>query len=406
MPRGDMRTFWNFASADNLAFGSDSTLQLGRWIASRGWQRVLVITDRNLVAAGISSRIEGILRESGLNVSVFDGGRHEPDIRTANLAFASAQAFLPDVLVGLGGGSNLDLAKMSGILMAHGGKPEDYFGHERVPGPVAPVICIPTTAGTGSEVSHSSVLTDEINGVKVSTLSQFLRPTLAVVDPKLTLTCPPKATADSGIDALTHAIEAFTAIDHRQLDAAPGEPFPYSGKMPLGDLLAEEAIALVGKHLEHCVHQPESLPDREGMALAATLAGMAFSNCAVAVVHALEYPIGAAVHVSHGAGNGLLLPYVMEYNLASRAPQFAKIAARLGVDTGSMSEMDAAMAAVNVVRRLRSRIGIPDRLRDIGVSADQLPVFAKKSFEIKRLMRLNPRLPTESELLGILKAAF
>ncbi len=230
MPRGDMRTFWNFASADNLAFGSDSTLQLGRWIASRGWQRVLVITDRNLVAAGISSRIEGILRESGLNVSVFDGGRHEPDIRTANLAFASAQAFLPDVLVGLGGGSNLDLAKMSGILMAHGGKPEDYFGHERVPGPVAPVICIPTTAGTGSEVSHSSVLTDEINGVKVSTLSQFLRPTLAVVDPKLTLTCPPKATADSGIDALTHAIEAFTAIDHRQLDAAPGEPFPYSGK--------------------------------------------------------------------------------------------------------------------------------------------------------------------------------
>src|SRR6185369_5955787 len=184
----------------------------------------------------------------------------------------------------------------------------------------------PTTAGTGSEVSHAAVLTDKANHIKVSTLSQFLRPALAVVDPALTDGCPKQITADSGIDALTHAIEAYTAVDFDQLNEPDGLPVAYEGRHPLGDCLAEKAIALIGQHLVAAVQDGTNKAARDGMALAATLAGLAFSNCGVAVVHALEYPIGGAVHVSHGAGNGLLLPFVMRYNLPVRKPVFAKIA--------------------------------------------------------------------------------
>ena len=312
----------------------------------------------------------------------------------------------PDVIIGVGGGSNLDLAKIVANILTHGGHYKDYFGYGKVPGPIMPLVCIPTTAGTGSEVSHAAVLTDTVNQTKISCLSHYLRPQLAVVDPKLTLTCPPRASADSGIDALTHAIEAFTAVRFDELDVPADEPFPYDGKQPIGDCLAERAIELIGRHLVKAVLEPDNLAAREGMALAATLAGLAFSNNAVAVVHALEYPIGGALHCSHGAGNGLLLPYVMRFNLPSRTAEFARIAQLLGEDTTGLTESSAAELAITAVERLRSAIGIPQRIRELGGTADQLPTFAKKSFEIKRLMLLNGRQPSEADLLGILQAAF
>jgi alcohol dehydrogenase class IV len=300
----------------------------------------------------------------------------------------------------------MDLAKMTAILRRHGGSPTDYFGFDNIPGPVTPLICVPTTSGTGSEVSHSSVLTDTDNKIKVSTLSPFLRPARAIVDPKLTVSCPSKATAESGIDALTHAIEAFTAVDYDKLDVPPGEATPYTGRTPMGDLLAQQAVALVGEHLNTAVNKPTNLDAREGMALAATLAGMAFSNCGVAVVHALEYPIGAAVHCSHGAGNGLLLPYVMRFNLPERQAEFRRIAHLLGEDTSGASDDEAGEVCIAAIENLKRNIGIPERLRDIGVTQSQLPVLARKSFDITRLMKLNPRTPTEDDLLKILKDAY
>ena len=401
-----MRSFWTFASAGQLTFGRDSINVIGRMIKDRGWQRALLVTDKNLVAAGILERVAKPLAEAEIHFDLFDDGEAEPTVEAAVAAGAKAAETNPDVIIGLGGGSNMDLAKATAILHRHGGAPADYFGFGNVPGPVTPVICVPTTAGTGSEVSHSSVLTDISNKIKVSTLSPFLRPTRAIVDPKLTVPCPSKATAESGIDALTHAIEAFTAVDHDRLDVPPGEATPYTGRTPMGDLLAQQAIALVGQNLITAVNKPTNLDAREGMSLAATLAGMAFSNCGVAAVHALEYPIGAAVHCSHGAGNGLLLPYVMRFNLPERLVEFRRIAHLLGEETTRASDEEAGEVCIAAVEELKRAIGIPERLRDIGVTQGQLPELAQKSFEITRLMKLNPRTPSEGDLLKILKDAY
>jgi len=375
-------------------------------VRDRSWSRALIVTDKNILEAGIVDLVANPLREAEIEVDVFDEGEAEPSVDAALNANDRAAEFKPDVIVGLGGGSNMDLAKIVAVLHRHGGQPSDYFGFNRVPGPVVPVICVPTTSGTGSEVSHSAVLTDSINKIKVSTLSPFLRPARAIVDPKLTVSCPSKATAESGIDALTHAIEAFTAIDSANLDVPTGEPTPYCGRTPLGDLLAQQAIALIGEHLRTAVKKPTNLDAREGMSLAATLAGMAFSNCGVAVVHALEYPIGAAVHCSHGAGNGLLLPYVIRFNLPERPAEFRRIAHLLGEETPGNSDEEAGEICIATIEKLKRDIGIPERLSEIGVTQSQLPEFAKKSFEITRLMKLNPRPPKEEDLLKILKDAY
>jgi alcohol dehydrogenase class IV len=401
-----MRTTWNFFTAGQLVFGRGAVGELGHLAARHKFRRVLIVSDKVLAAAGIVQQATAPLAEAGITADVFDGGEAEPSIDAALRAIDHARRFGPDAIVGLGGGSNMDLAKIVAVVVAHGGAPSDYFSYDRVPGPVTPLICVPTTSGTGSEVSRAAVLTDTANHIKVSTLSQYLRPTLAVVDPLLTVSCPKKVTADSGIDALTHAIEGYTARHYSQLQLGPGETSAYEGSHPLGDCLAEKAIELIGRHLVRAVEQPGDLDAREGMSLAATLAGMAFSNCGVALVHALEYPLGGVLHCSHGAGNGLLLPYVMRYNLPERQSAFARIAQLLGEDTGGLGEAAAAERAIAAVERLRRAIGIPERIRDLGGKESQLPEFAAKAFAIKRLMDMNPRRPSEADLLGILSEAF
>jgi alcohol dehydrogenase class IV len=212
-------------------------------------------------------------------------------------------------------------------------------------------------------------------------------------------------TADSGIDALTHAIEAYTAVDNAVFPLPPGERTVYQGKHPLSDLLAERAIALIGRFLRRAVADGSDLEAREGMALAATLAGLAFSNVGVALVHAMEYPVGGATHCSHGAGNGLLLPFVMRFNLPARRPEFAAIARLLGADTAGLDEDEAARRAVEAVERLRADVGIPQRLHDLGVTEAHLRPFAEKAFGIKRILRVNPRPVTVEDVEGIFRAA-
>jgi alcohol dehydrogenase class IV len=401
-----MRTSWNFHSAGQLVFGRGAVANLGSEVRRRKLGRVFVVSDERLAAAGLVEEVITPLREADIQFDVFQGGEPEPAIETAIAASAAAKNYQPDCVLGLGGGSNMDLAKILAVLVAHGGQPVDYFGFDKVPGPTLPLICLPTTAGTGSEMSHAAVLTDKANKIKVSTLSQFLRPALAVVDPALTDGCPRQVTADSGIDALTHAIEAYTAVDFDKLNEPEDAPVAYEGRHPIGDCLAEKAIELIGQHIVAAVEDGSNKDARDGMALAATLAGLAFSNCGVALVHALEYPIGGAVHVTHGAGNGLLLPFVMRYNLPVRKATFAMIAALLGEDVSGMSEDVAAERAIAAIERIREAIGIPKRLRDLGIGREQLPVFAEKAFAIKRLMNTNPRQPVENDLLQILSEAY
>ena len=400
-----MRTTWNFFSAGQLTFGVAAAAQLGKLITRLGVGRVLVVSDQVLGDLGLLARVCEPLVAAGMTVEVFDEGEAEPTLQVVAKAVERARQFQPDAVLGVGGGSNMDLAKMTATLYTHGREPEDYFSFDNIPGPVLPIICVPTTAGTGSEVSSAAVFTDVANQIKVSTLSQYIRPNLAVVDPELTYSCPATVTADSGIDALTHAIEAYTAIDYSALDVVPGDPVAYEGAHPLGDCLAERAIALVGQFLARSVADPQDREARDGMSLAATLAGMAFSNCGVALVHALEYPLGGALHCSHGAGNGLLLPYVMEYNLPERIDKLARVAELLGADCAGCTPEQSARQAIEMVRQLRLEIGVPDRIREIGGTSEQLPQFASKSFEIKRLMTINPRTPSEADLLEILQTA-
>ncbi len=403
-----MRT-WSFSSAGALFFGRNAVrIHLRDACERLGAKRAFIVTDAILVKAGLLAQTAEPLTAGGVVFESFDRTTPEPGVELVRECVAAARAFNPDVVIGLGGGSNMDTAKLVSMILAHGGDPLDYTGDCRIPGPVKPLICIPTTAGTGSEVSAAAVFTDTAQHMKVSCLSPFLRPAFAIVDPLFTVSCPPKVTADSGIDALTHAIEAFCAVDNDAFPLPSGEKTVYQGKNPMADLMAREAIVLVGKFLKRAVKDGTDLEARDGMALAATLGGLAFSNAGVALVHAMEYPVGGAVHVSHGAGNGLLLPYVMRFNLEKRVELTRQIGWFLGLmPRPSETDEDGAEAALRAVEQLRADIGIPLRLRDIGVTEEMLPGFAAKAFAIKRLMRVNPRMPQSAdEILGIYRAAF
>ena len=396
---------WSFSSSSQLAFGWGSIRELGAAARRYSWKRVLVMTDPVIARLSIWEAVQDQLRRAGTDPILFDGGEPEPSIAAAQRGIDAARQYLPDAIIGLGGGSNIDLAKMTAVVARHGGSPQDYFGFDKVPGPVVPLIAIPTTAGTGSEVSHSSVLTDTGNAVKVSTQSRYLRPLLAIVDPEFTLSCPRKVTADSGIDALTHAIEGYTNTRSPDLAIPIDEPFAYEGKNPLSDLFAEQAIKLIHRSLVTAVESPTDRQAREDMALAATLAGMAFSNSGVALVHAMEYPIGGAVHCTHGEGNGLLLPHVMRFLRDVRTKEQSDIAGFLGIDTHGMTETEAADAAILAVDTLRERIGVPARLSQLQVTREHLPLMAKKAHGITRLMLLTAKSPTAADILDIYQRA-
>ncbi len=408
-----MRT-WSFSSAGTLFFGRHAVRHHLQEACERlRAKRAFIVTDTILVKAGLLAQVADPLTAAGVTFETFDKVTPEPGVELVRECIVAARAFNPDVVIGLGGGSNMDTAKLVAMILAHGKDPLDYTGDCRVPGPVKPLICIPTTAGTGSEVSAAAVFTDTANHIKVSCLSPFLRPNFAIVDPLLTVSCPPKVTADSGIDALTHAIEGFCAVDNDAFPLPSGEKSVYQGKNLMADAMAGECISLVGRFLRRAVQDGNDLEARDGMALAATLGGLAFSNSGVALVHAMEYPVGGAVHVSHGAGNGLLLPYVMKFNLEKRMGEFATIATLLKGDRlFEPAVMDRwpeapAAGAIREVEQLRADIGIPTRLRDIGVTEAMLPGFAAKAFAIKRLMRVNPRMPqNEDEILEIYRAAW
>ena len=400
-----MRTTWNFNTAGQLVFGRNAVDQIGDRVRQMGARRVLLVTDQTLLDAGLVDRVSAPLRAADVTVEVFAGGSPEPPLHAVNEAIAAARDCGAEVLLGLGGGSNMDIAKAAAVVLTHGGAVKDYAGDQVVPGPVFPLILVPTTSGTGSEVTAAAVLNDTDQGAKFSILSNHLRARFAVVDPLLTVSCPPAVTAASGIDALSHAVEAYTAVDNEAFPLPAGEATIYQGRHPLGDLLAERAIGLIGENLRRAVNDGDDLDAREGMALASTLAGMSFSNSGVAVVHALEYPLNDTVHTPHGVGCGLFLPYVMRFTGPARPQQMARIAELLESGDPAQPGDSAVERAAAAVEKLNADIGIPLRLRDVGISEAQLPAMADKAFTVKRILRVSPRSVAQEDLAAILRAA-
>ena len=399
-------TTWQFSTAGHIRFGRGCSRALPDELKRLGIDRPIIVTDKTVAEIPLVKALMDSIRNRCVKVHVYDGCVAEPPIEIAEAAILFAKASVVDGVIAIGGGSNLDVGKIVATVLRHGGNPRDYFGFDVVPGPIMPLVAIPTTAGTGSEVSHSAVLTDSIAETKVSTLSGWLRPSLALVDPALTDTCPPTVTAHSGIDALVHAIEAVTNRDFSEMAAVDGQAKAYQGSYTLTRIIGYEAIRLVGQFLVRAYRQPHDLEARDGMALAALLAGIAFSNSGVALVHALEYPIGGLTHCSHGEGNGLLLPHVMRFNLPNCTIAMSDIETGLSCDTRSLDRISAANLAIEAVVKLQRAVGIRTRLKELGLLREQLPLVAQRAFQIKRLIDVNPRRSSEQDLLDILVSAY
>jgi alcohol dehydrogenase len=365
-------------------------------------QRVLVCTDQNIVKAGICETALELLGEAKADVKVFDEGRPEVDRETIEQAAVVAQGYVPDVVIGLGGGSNLDLSKAVALLLKYPGPISAYYGENNVPGPITPVVAVPTTAGTGSEVSPVAVVADPERAIKVGIASRALIPKWAIVDPALTVSCPASVTAHSGMDALTHAIESFCA--RVRTGVSPHAIF--IGKNPVSDVLAAKAISCIAKSLATAVTHPDNRAAREDMALASLLAGMAFSSAGTAAVHALQYPVGEATHTPHGLGNAVLLPTVMRSILPSRIPEMAFIARCLDPGLSAEPDSSAASQAPDLVEELGAKVGIPKGLRALGLTREQLPHLSQLASTVRRLIDNSPVDFDESGLLRLLQEAF
>jgi len=400
-----MRPVWQFSIAQEVVFGPGACKKIGKIARRLKASKALLVTDQVLVKLGMGERIERPLSEEGILIKVFDGGKEDPPIRVAEecVAFAKGEDF--DLIIGLGGGSNIDLAKATAVVLRYGGSFHDYFGEFKVPGPVLPHIAVPTTSGTGSEVSPVSVLTDEEKKIKIGISDNLLRPRVALVDPELCLTMPPKVTADTGMDALCHAIECYTNIPHPYLPVPEDAEIVFSGKQPLADCLAERAIELIGANLRFAVDQGANLEARTQMALGSLIAGMAFSNAGVASIHALSFPIGGLTKATHGACNGVMLPCLMQYNLPLCMEEMANIAHLMGEEVEGLSLREAAQRGVEAVRSLMRDIRFPQTLTDLGVKEKDIKWIAESTAAITRLMRGNPRRIGVEDLEAILRSA-
>ncbi len=401
VPPSASNRHWGFSSAGRVFFGWGVLEEL-RHVHQEFGQRAMVCTDRNIIKSGIADRVESLLKEGGADVLVFPEGRPEVDLRTIDAAAEAARQFQPDVIIGVGGGSNMDLGKCTSILLKHPGPLSKYYGEHAVPGPVADIIAIPTTSGTGSEVSPVAVVADPNRFMKVGIATRRIIPKWALVDPSLTISCPPHVTAHSGMDALAHAIESFCARIPE--DRSPRAIFV--GKNPVSDSLARQAIQLIAKSLPVAVNDPSNRQGREDMALASLLAGMAFSNAGTATVHALQYPVGEATHTSHGLGNAVLMPAVLRAIVKSRIPELAFIARSLDAAFDQTSDQDAAHDAPELVAKLGDKIQIPRGLKAIGMKREQLNEMAELASGIKRLLDNSPVPFDQSALLHILEEAY
>ena len=399
-----MTLFATLRTPRNLVFGAGQRHALAGYAAALG-RRALVVTDARLAADPEFTDLVDSLGPVGLEAIVFAETIAELPVECIDKAVEAGRAHGADLVIGIGGGSCLDAAKIAALLLAHGGKASDYYGEFKVPGPVLPLILMPTTSGTGSEVTPVAVVTDPDRAVKVGIASPHLISHTAICDPDLTRTCPRGLTAVSGADALTHAIEAFTT-PRRQPTGTIVHEHVFLGKNALSDHYALLAISHIASSLKRACDDGNDIEARERLMFGAMAAGLAFGTAGTAAAHAVQYPIGAMTHTPHGAGVAVMMPYVMEFNRHHCEAELAEIGRAMGLDLSGMTTFEQASATIDAVDDLFASIGIPRTIADLGITAAQLPLVAEQAMGSARLIKNNPR-PIELETMAILvKAAF
>jgi len=377
-----------FQLATRLVFGSNTLNLLPAELTPMGAQRPLIVTDRGLRQAGIVGRVEEILRAAGLSSGVFDGVEPNPSIETVERAVALYHQSGCDSLLALGGGSPIDTAKAIGVLVSNGGTVRDFVGFNTFSRPLPPFIAIPTTVGTGSEVTNYAVITDHSIKKKVVISNPLLAPKLAILDPELTLTLPPKLIASTGLDALTHAVEAYLTTVASDFTDAVGL----------------HAARLIARHIDRAVSPMRDAKTMGHMLHASCLAGLAFSYGRTALVHGMAHPLGAYYDVPHGMANSILLPYVMKFNRPDCESRLADLGRAMGFAHDLTPDGEAADAFVAGLVQLSARVGIPLKLSEVGVTDEFIPQMAKDAAESHNA-KVNPRIPTVEEVEALYRQA-
>ncbi|MFS1289834.1 iron-containing alcohol dehydrogenase [Pseudomonas piscis] len=377
-----------FKIANKLITGQGAIEQLDAELARLRVDNPLIVTDAILVACGTVDL--AVAHMGGRSHGIFDGVEPEPQVAIVRECANAYRAGRHDGLIGLGGGSAIDIAKAVAAFAGHEGALEQLFGIDQVPRKGPPLIAIPTTAGTGSEVTNVAILSDKQAQLKKGIVSDYLLPDVALVSPAMTLTCPRSVTAASGIDALVHAVESYLSLNGS----------------PITDALALGAIRLIVKALPKAYANPGHLKAREDMASASLMAGMAFGNAGVGAVHALAYPLGGRFNIAHGVSNALLLPYVMAWNKLACVERLRDIAQAMDVPVIGLSDEQAAEQAVKAMATLCAAVAIPTGMRSFGVPEEAIPAMAVEAAGIERLMRNNPRQLNAADIEQIYRAAY
>lgn len=379
-----------FYSPVRIVTGAGCVRVIAEELARLGVTRTLLVSDAGVRGAGIVDKVAALLRSATIPYTVFDAIKPNPTVENVK---AGVEALGGDIagagIVAAGGGSVMDAAKMIGALATNGGKVQDYDGVDMIPRRMLPMIAVNTTAGTASEVTRWAVITDVDRAVKMAIGDENIVPDVAIDDPELTLALPAGATAQTGMDALTHAIEGYVGLNHT----------------PLTDAMAAEAIALIADHLQTAVADGANLTARTGMMYAQTAAGLAFQNAGVGNAHAMAHQLGAVHDMGHGLANAVLLPYVMEYNAPVCLDKMARIARLLGSDVEGLSAEEAASHAAAAVARLNKAIGIPASLRECDLIGIDLDLLAEKALA-DGATTTNPRQTSLQEMRALWTAAY
>jgi len=381
---------FTFSTTRSILCGAGAAATLGATLRPLLGARVLLVTDRGLRRLGLLDPCLASLAAAGIEVAIFDEVEADPPESNIHAGVAAAHAHRASGVLAIGGGSPMDVAKVIALIAASGEELAGAYGIGMAKGPRLPLALVPTTAGTGSEVTPIAIITTGA-AEKKGIVSPLLLPDLAVLDADLTLGLPPAVTAATGIDAMVHAIEAYASKS--------------ANNNPISRGLARQALRLLGANIRTATFDGSNRAAREAMLLGSLLAGQAFANSPVAAVHALAYPIGGHFHVPHGLSNALVLPHVLAFNLPAAAPAYAEIAADAFPHLAAVPDDERGAAFVAALSALARDLKVPQTLREVGIDAADLPLLARDAMKQTRLLVNNPRDLGEADALAIYRAA-